>query len=154
MMLLLPMAFTSCSNEDDLPDVDFDVTFSGAEISDDDVLYVVQGESFAVDAISVVAKESSIDAVITGATYYWDGYPLGSNAVSPYGFEINTSSNTPLGNHRLSISCPVFEVNKAGATAVVTFDVVVVAPGAGDEPADQSGSGRTSLLVTPDLEKY
>lgn len=128
LLLLIPLGLTSChDDDDDLPNVDFDVTFQDAAIGEDGVIYVVQGESFSIEGVKVINREAGKSAIITSATYFWDAFPLGTSVVEPYGFEIETSSTTPLGNHSLQISCPVYAVDKEMATALISFTVCVVA---------------------------
>lgn len=148
-MLLLPLGLTSChDDDDDLPNVDFDVTFEDAVTDDNGVVYVVQGESFSVESIKVINREPGKSALITSATYFWDAFPLGTSATAPFGFEIETSSTTPLGDHSLQISCPVFAVDKEAATALVSFTVRVVA----SEDDLPTVSGATShSVVTPSI---
>lgn len=150
LLLLIPLGLTSChDDDDDLPNVDFDVTFDGAVI-DNDVIYVVQGESFSVESVKVINRDPGKSAIITSATYFWDAFPLGTSVVDPYGFEIETSSTTPLGNHSLQISCPVYAVDKEMATALVTFTVCVVADEA-DLPETTVGDGLQHRVVTPGI---
>lgn len=80
LLALLPMAlaFSACSDDNDLPDVDFDITFSGAQ-SVDGVLYVVQGQSFEVTGIKVTNREEGKGAGISAADYYWDYVYVGTS---------------------------------------------------------------------------
>lgn len=149
LMLLLPLGLTSChDDDDDLPNVDFDVTFEDAATDDNGVIYVVQGESFTVESVKVINREPGKSALITSATYFWDAYPLGTSVVAPFGFEIETSSTTPLGDHNLQISCPVFAVDKETATALVSFTVRVVASDS-DLPSPPEESSHR--VVTPSI---
>lgn len=151
LLLLIPLGLTSCHDDDnDLPDVDFDVTFNDAAIDENGVVYVVQGESFEVESVKVINREAGKSAIITSATYFWDAFPLGTSVVEPFGFEIETSTTTPLGNHSLQISCPVYAVDKEMATALVSFTVCVVADEA-DLPDSASDSARLHRVVTPSI---
>lgn len=152
LLLLIPLGLTSChDDDDDLPNVDFDITFEDAVIDDNGVVYVVQGESFAIEGIKVINREPGKSALITSATYFWDAFPLGTSVVEPYGFEIETSTTTPLGDHSLQISCPLFAVDKEMATALVSFTVRVVATDA-DLPATPGGDSPQHRTVTPNID--
>ena len=73
LLLLIPLGLTSChDDDDDLPNVDFDVTFQDAAIGEDGVIYVVQGESFSIEGVKVINREAGKSAIITSATYFWD----------------------------------------------------------------------------------
>lgn len=125
LLMLLPL--TACHDDgDDLPNVDFDLTIAGAVYSDG-TIYVVQGETLEIEAITVTNLEQGKGAAITAATYYWDGYCLGSNIQPPFGFEILTDKETPLGKHTLEITSPLLAEDKSIATAVLVYPVVVVA---------------------------
>lgn len=127
LLLLLPtMAFvTSCSDESDLPDVDFDVNFENVTTIDN-VLYVVQGESFEITSIDVISNDGK-NAMITNANYYWDYQFIGSSIEPPFGFKIEVTPEASLGKHVLQIDCPLFVQDKEPATALVSFAVNVVA---------------------------
>ena len=161
LLLALPMAFinTSCSDDDDLPDVDITLTVSNCQKVGNEI-YVVQGDAMKIDAINVVNKEEGKAAAITSASYYWDQVYLGTSIVSPFGFEIQTvkaegeNPGTPLGRHLLQIESPLLAVVKEIATCVLVYTVNVVAsaddiPEGGvttftDTPAMKSGGSDTA----------
>lgn len=129
LLTVLPMvALTACHDDDgdDLPNVKFDVEVTKATV-DDGVIYVVAGDSIVVESVKVFNQEPGKSALITAATYFWDGYPLGTNVVSPYGFGIAVSQATAVGRHYLQIACPVYAVDKEAATATLQYPVQVVA---------------------------
>lgn len=140
LLLLLPamgLAFTSCDDDNDLPDVDFDVTISGG-LKFDDGLYVVQGDELVIESIAVTNNDSSKDAAIGTPSFYWDGYLLGISPEPPYSFAIATDENTPVGRHVLEITCPVYAVDKSIATALLGYNVTVVA--SSDDMPQQGGT--------------
>lgn len=149
LLALLPMSilFTACSNDDDLPDVDFTVTFDGAT-NVDGVLYVVQGTDFDVTSITVTNREEGKGAGIGNADYYWDYIYVGTSVQPPFGFEFDVTENTPAGRHVLSIECPVFAVDKTLAQALLEYNVQVVAT-ADDIPA----GGSNVIKTTPKINK-
>lgn len=153
MLLLasLPMiGLTSCSDDDDLPDVDFHLDISGG-VSVDGVIYVVEGEDLVINSVSVTNNESDKSAIITAATYYWDAFRLGTSAVPPYGFTINISEGTALGKHELTIECPVYAVDKSPAVANVFYPVQVV-ESADDIPGDAEGT--TTFVANDHILAY
>lgn len=126
LCLMLPLVFTACDDDDDLPNVNFDVEFSNA-VQDGGVVYVVRGQTLTIDGITVTNNESGKGAMITAASYFWDSYPLGTSVIAPYGFNINTTEQTPLGRHDLTIECPLYAEDKASSMVMIMFDVCVVA---------------------------
>ena len=126
-LALSPAAFTSCDDDDnDIPDVDVQVYLKGASYVDG-VIYVVEGQEFAIAGITVTNNESNKGALITSASYYWDFDYVGTNPVSPFGLKIITNEYTGLGTHVLDINCPVYAVDKAPAIAYLQYKVEVVA---------------------------
>lgn len=154
LLLALPMAFafTSCDDDDDLPNVTMSITVENA-VQQDGIIYVVQGDTLVIEGITVTNNEKG-NAAITAATYYWDYYRLGTNIVAPYGYAIVTTrtedniEGTPLGNHLLEIQCPLLAEDKAVATALMVYKVCVV-ESADDIPA----TGTTTFAVQPSMKK-
>lgn len=151
LLAALPiLGFTSCSDDDDLPNVDFSLEISGG-VSVDGVIYVVQGDTLSIDAVNVTNVDSDKSALITAATYYWDAFRLGISTLPPYGFEIVTGEGTSLGKHELAIECPVYAVDKSPAIANVFYPVQIVADEAdiptGDTPAVTTFSAPDHMLA-------
>mgnify|MGYP007103219185 CR=1 FL=1 len=127
ILAVLPAALlSSCSDDDDLPQVDFTLSIEGGSYADG-VIYVVQGQNLTIESITVTNMESNKGAMITSASYYWDGYYLGAAIQPPYGFEIETTDQTPIGRHTLEIVSPLYAVDKELATSVLVYTVQVVA---------------------------
>lgn len=124
-MIPLMFAVSSCSDDNDLPNVEFNIQIEGGTYLDG-TLYVVQGNTLEIQSITVTNKEENKAAAIASAAYYWDGYYLGTNFIAPYGYEIMTNEDTPLGNHVLQINSPLMAVGKELATSVIVYDVKVV----------------------------
>ncbi len=151
LMLIPAFALVSCSDDDDLPNVDFNITFENA-VEHDGALYVVQGETFEITGITVVNKEEGKGALITSASYYWNGYFQGTNPVSPFAFALDTAEGVPVGKHALDISCPLYAVDKSPAVAVVYFPVYVVAS-ADEIPDEATPSTRISPKISNSPDK-
>lgn len=136
------LAFTACDDKDDLPDVDFNVTISGAEFHDNDI-YVVQGDTLSFDGVEVVNNEHGKGVTIPYVNYYFGYQFVGQNAIAPYGFDIVIPEELPIGKYPVELTAPVYAVDKAPGYAVITYNVNVVAS-AEDLPAD----GVQSVLTT------
>lgn len=130
LSFLLPvvamLCLASCSDDDDLPNVDFDIAFENA-VQVDGKVYVAVGENLNVSSITVINNEQGQSALITGANYIWDGLYVGSTITPPYGYSLYIGENVAVGTHTLSVECPVYANDKTPATAVVSMPVVVVA---------------------------
>ncbi|MDE6301162.1 MAG: hypothetical protein K2M19_05560 [Muribaculaceae bacterium] len=140
------VAFTSCSDDDDLPDVNFDVAVSGGTVVDG-TIYTVAGETLKIDGIKVINNENK-NAIITYANYYWDYRFIGQNPVEPYGFEIYISEETEPGEHLLEIYTPVYAVDKEPAFAVLAYPVMVV-----EDASQLPDNGVSTLKTTPNYTK-
>lgn len=126
LLALLPaLAFTSCDDKNDLPDVDITLQFDGAAYVDG-TLYAVAGAPFSVASIDVTNRDAGKKAGITVANYFWDYQYLGSVVEPPYAYTIDLSENVVPGRYVLTIECPVIAVDKAPATATMNVNVVVV----------------------------
>ncbi|MDE6207391.1 MAG: hypothetical protein K2M55_06240 [Muribaculaceae bacterium] len=143
LLLLVPALgfMSSCSDDKDLPDVDFNYTFENAT-DVDGTLYVVQGEDFEVASIQVVNKDSNKKAMITEANYYWDYQYIGTSIEAPYSFKFVVTEDTPLGTHLLEVESPLYAEDKVPAFSVVAFKVEVVAS------ADDIPTGGTTTTTT------
>jgi hypothetical protein len=128
LVMALPLAFvsTSCNDDDDLPNVELNVSFSGGQFVEG-TLFVVQGDTISIDSITITNLEKNKAAAITSATYYWDAVCLGTSIVHPFKFQIVTSESTPIGEHLLQIETPILAVDKSAAIGVVNYNVQVVA---------------------------
>ena len=149
LLYLLPLVamsagFAACDDDDDLPNVDFQVEFQDVTLKDN-VIYVVQGEPLTVKSVTVINNEKGKEAVVSGATYYWDYVPVGSTGIAPYTYTLLTTENTPIGRHELQIETRVFAVDKSPAVAVMGYTVEVVA----DETDLPDTSDSPTLQTTP-----
>ncbi|MDE6310641.1 MAG: hypothetical protein K2L96_02335 [Muribaculaceae bacterium] len=145
--LALILGFSSCNDDNDLPDVSLQVEFNDATIVDGTV-YVVQGETFEVESVTPVNNESNKAVELGGVTYYWDYQLLGASNIKPFALEITVTPETKVGRHVLELYCPVYAVDKAPANAMISYPVEVVAS-ADDLPTN----GNTSVSTTPQVSK-
>ncbi len=129
ILAILPVmaaAFTSCDDDDDLPDVNISLTVDKGKVVDD-VMYVVQGDTLQIASINVENNDNGKGAGITNVNYYWDGYYYAPSVFSPFGMTFPTSDQTPIGDHSIDITCTVLAVDKSISTAVLSYPVKVVA---------------------------
>lgn len=153
LLMALPVLFglSSCSDDDDnsLPEVNLSVSYSGAT-NVDGVLYVVEGDTFTIDGITVTPVEGTKAATLGATTYYWDYAPVATTIIEPFGMQLNTTG-IPEGNHLLQIRSSVYQVDKSVATAYMAYKVTIV--GAADDIPQPSGSGSDILppntTITP-----
>ena len=123
--ILPALAFTSCDDNEDIPDVDFNVAISGATFSDNEI-YVVAGDTLSIDGVAVINNEQGKGATIPYVNYYFDNFFIGQNAVEPYNFDIAINDNVPIGRHVLEMTAPVFAADKEPGYAIITYKVNVV----------------------------
>lgn len=147
ILMLLPLGFlASCSDDNDLPSVDLTVEMTGAA-DVDNTIYVVQGEDFGIESITVKALNGN-QAALTSVGYYWDGILSQVAPVAPYTITWNTAS-LPVGRHLLQMQSSLLEVDKSIASALFTYKVVVVAS-EDDLPAGATlGSVSDVITVNP-----
>lgn len=142
ILLALPLLMlSSCSNDDELPQVEFDVSFSGAT-NVDGTFYVVKGDMFTMDGITVTPVSGSKQATIGAVSYIWDYIAYGTVIEPPFTMSLQTS-NLPAGRHVLQMEASVLQVDKAIAMAYFSYPVVIV------DSADEIPSGdevATSLI--------
>ena len=144
--LIPALAFTSCDDKNDLPDVDFNVTVSGASFVNNDI-YVVQGDTLRVDGVSVINNEHNKGVMIPYVNYYFDGFFVGQNPIEPYGFDIVVTDAVPVGKHSLELTAPVYAVDKEPGYAVLSYTVNVVAS-SDDIPATAVQNNISTAKVT------
>ncbi len=140
------ISFTSCSNDDDLPNVSFDIEFDDAVVKDG-ILYVHQNSSFEIESVKVINNDPEKAVTLNGVSYYWDYAFLGANGVQPYGFEITLGPKVSLGEHFLEMYTEVFAVDKTPAQALITYRVVVL-PDDEDLPGDADSDIQAPGLYT------
>lgn len=125
LMLLPLMGFvTACDDDDDVPQVSVTVDYEGA-VNVDGILYVVQGEPFTINSITVTPKEGTSKATLGPVTYFWDYDVLGTTDVTPFGVTIDTSLEG-LGAHLLQINSTILQVDKAMARLDIAYRINIV----------------------------
>lgn len=138
-LLALPMLlFASCSNDDDLPQVDMEITYSGA-VEVDGTLYVPEGQNFAIESITATPLKGYKEATIGATAYYWNYQYLGTSIEAPFGLTFNTA-DMPTGDYMLQINSTIYQVDRSVGIAYFTYHVKVVPA---DEMPDDGTEGGT-----------
>lgn len=146
LAVLIPaFAFTSCDDQDNLPDVDFKVSISNGAFYNNEI-YVVQGDTLQIESVQVVNNEQGKAVTIPYVNYYFDYNQIGTNAIEPYGFDIAFPETLPIGRYYLQLSAPVFAVDKMPGYALITYTVNVV-QSVNDIPAEAVHSSQTEAHV-------
>lgn len=145
LLFLLPLAmFVSCDNDDDLAEVDFNVTASGVTLADNS-FYTVQGETVSVDQVSVKSLTDK-SATVTGIRYFIDGVPVFGSIESPYSISFSTE-NFAAGTHSLSIEATVLQVDKSITNCAINLPLTIVAEES-DLPAGAPAIGTFTKTIT------
>lgn len=147
LLLISPLLFASCSDDDDdFPNVKVKIETTGATIVDG-VIYVVQGDLFSIDDITVVTSDANSQVVIGSASFYWDRMFVGSTTIAPFNFIIDTYTEA-VGRHLLQVRCSLLAVDYSPVVGVIKCPVKIVAS-ADDVP---QGSESTQMLVYPVID--
>lgn len=126
--LFLPLAMfllPSCSDEKDLPNVDIDVTYSGATTVEG-TLYADQTQPMAISSITATPLREGAKAGIVNVTYGLDGWVLGVSSNPPFDIEFDTSV-LQTGRHLLTLTMTVAEEGCELATAYYATTLQIVA---------------------------
>lgn len=121
--LPLMLAVTSCSDDDDMPQVYLGVVYNSPVV--DGEVYVVKPNEFKIDSVKVVAAREGHKATNGPVSYYIDGAFIGTNPISPYGVTIPTE-NMLRNKFRVQMVLPVYEEGCAVATIASSVVVNVV----------------------------
>lgn len=130
LLLLLPMAFafSSCSNDDDLPNVKITMDFGNAVI-DDGVIYIAQSDTLILNNIETKAIDSNKSAVLANVKYYWNYVATPYLTWSPLPLKIPVA-DMPLsssGHNILGMKATLLEVDKSMAYTSINVPIRVVA---------------------------
>lgn len=148
LLLLLPMAlaFSSCSNDDDLPNVKITMDFGNAVVKDG-VIYVVEDQNLILNNIETKAIDSDKSATLANIRYFWNYVPTPYLTWSPLPLEIPIAE-MPLasnGYNILGMNTTILEVDKSIAYANIEIPIQVVATA--DELPDGQTPGDVQLVM-------
>lgn len=169
LLLMLPLAFfASCSDDDDLPQVDLTLTLSGVT-QYDDAFYAVKAETsdIGTEAVATDTEDgkddetlpegvitidsftaqslNGKDASVANVTFFIDGLFVPPSFNTPYVCAISTE-NLPVGTHTLSVTANVLQVDKSIANAALNYPLKIVAS-AEELPAGAPAIGTYSITV-------
>ncbi len=143
-LLFMPFLFTSC-DDDDTPQVNMSVTFSGCTRVGDE-LYVVKGDTLFVEEIQIESLNGK-ESTVGPTTYFWNRRFVETIYFAPYNYWFDTSMMAT-GRHLLQIQSTVLQVDASPATAFFSYPVRVV-----ERVEDIPGGGEpTMLMITKKLE--
>lgn len=125
ILLALPLltAFTSCHDDDNLPQVDINVTYASPVV--DHAVYVVKPDTLKVERVNVVATRPGHVATNGPVSYWFNGVPLGTSFAPPFSIKIPTD-NLTTGSYSLTMEMTVLEEGCEMATLTSSVKVCVV----------------------------
>ena len=124
-MLLLPLGFiTSCSNDDDLPDVNVTATFDNV-VDDAGVLYVVKGDTLKLESLTVKSNDGK-NAIITSVNYSFYNIPPFAVLFAPYSVNFLTDDLASGYVYPLNAAFVIAQEDKSLANATLQYSIAVV----------------------------
>lgn len=129
--LPLSLAYVSCSDDDDLPDVSMSITIDDAKAFAD-TIYIVQGDTIKIESINIKNNEQGKNALITFASYRFVN-EIYSTPYIPFAWSRPTSADPtsfyyiPLGVYPLDITVDIAAEGKSLAFGVLPYMVRIVA---------------------------
>lgn len=127
LFLLLPLAFlASCSNDDNMPQVDLTLTLDGVtQNPETEQFYIVNGTEASVQ--SLVAKSlTDKEAVCTNCIFYIDGLQITDTFIEPFASDIPTAALSP-GLHYLQARTTILQIDKSITVGYISIPIIVVA---------------------------
>ncbi|MDE5959727.1 MAG: hypothetical protein K2G94_07090 [Muribaculaceae bacterium] len=146
-LIALPMmafGFTSCSDEDDLPEAKIEVRISGGvQNPDDNRIYVTEGEQLVFESLTAIPTNGK-KTTLGFTTYYIQGIPFAQTYTVPFGATLDTEGMNP-GEYVVQIKSELYQIDKSAAFVLISYELVI-------EPADGDGSDvppSGSYVATP-----
>ncbi|MDE6023260.1 MAG: hypothetical protein K2G13_07135 [Muribaculaceae bacterium] len=149
LLLVLPFAMmiSSCSNDNDFPNVDITIAFDNAAVQNGTV-YAVEENGLQITGITTKAVDSNKESALVNIDYFWNRIPAPNLTFGSYPLELNLA-DMPLvekGANTLDLYGKLLEVDKSIANFSVTIPIVVVA--SEEDLPDGLTLGQTSLTFT------
>lgn len=149
LLLVLPftMMISSCSSDNDLPNVDITMSFDNAVVKEG-VVYVVADQTLSVTGLTTKAVDSNQQSAIVNVRYFWNGIPAPGLTWSGFPMEINMAE-MPLvesGNNVLGLNATLLETNKSMSYCTLNIPIKTVA--ADTDLPDGLAPGECSLTIT------
>lgn len=124
LLLLMPLPFLfSCSDDDDLAQVDMTLTLSGVSQSDN-VFYTVAGENVTIENLTVKSLNGNA-ATVANVIFYFNGVPLIGNPGNPFTGTFSTEG-LESGTYTFSMAGQVLEVDKTITDFTYSTPIVIV----------------------------
>lgn len=147
MALPLLASLSACSDSDnDLPEVDMQVTISGGvQNEEDNKIYVDQGTPLVVESVTAVPRNGK-KTTLGLTTYYLNGLPQYQTVTVPFSCTLSTDA-LPVGEYSFQIKSAVYQVDKTAAFVLMSYDLVV------EEPTQDTPATYRRSIVTPDTQQ-
>ncbi len=148
MVLPLLATLSACSDSDnDLPEVDMQVTISGGvQNEEDNKIYVEQGTPLVVESVTAVPRNGK-KTTLGLTTYYINGLPQYQTVTVPFSCTLSTDA-LPVGEYSFQIKSAVYQVDKTAAFVLMSYDLVV------EEPSQDNTTTPTGRsIITPDTQQ-
>ena len=129
LLLVIPFAMmvSSCSNDNDLPNVNVTMSFDNAAVSDGAV-YVLQDSPFSITGITTKAVDSNQQSAIVNVKYFWNGIPAPGLTWSSLPMEIDMAQMPQVekGANILVLQATLLETDKSMAYTTINVPIVAV----------------------------
>ncbi len=129
LLLVVPFAmmFSSCNNDDDLPNVDVTMSFHNAVV-DDGTVYVLQDQPFEITGLTTKAVDSNQQSAIVNVRYFWNGIPATSLTWAGLPAEIDMANvpQTESGNYVLGLNATLLETDKSISYCAINVPIKAV----------------------------
>lgn len=145
----MAIGFTACSDDDDLPQVSTNITYSGATMVDG-TLYVVQTDTFRINSVTATPMRKGKQASITYVTYGADGWVVGVTNTAPFTVTFNPET-LAIGKHLFTMTMGIIETGCTPATGYHAMQMLVVANSA-DIPTPGSNDEQGMIRGTPSIQ--
>lgn len=123
LLFILPLILVSCDDDNELPDVKFNVEISGGK-NVNGIIYVVKGDTLTVEKVEILSHNTK-GAAMGEVSYFWDGLFLLTNPFPPYKINIATDRML-IDKHILEFNCPLYVVDSPILTAYFRYPVKLV----------------------------
>lgn len=129
LLLVIPFAMmiSSCSDDNDLPNVNITMSFDNAAVKDGTV-YVLADDAFSITGLSTKAVDSNQQSAIVNVKYFWNGIPAPGLTWSSFPMDINMEE-MPLvekGDNVLGLQATLLETDKSMAYTAINVPIVAV----------------------------
>lgn len=131
---LVALGFTSCSDDDDLPEAKIEVKMSGGVQSpDDNKIYIAEGDTLVFESLTAVPTNGK-KTTLGLTTYYVQGIPFAQTYTVPFSAYLDTEGMTP-GEYVIQIKSEIYQIDKSAAFVLLTYQLVIEEPttGGGDD---------------------